>query len=369
MATVTFDDVQRIYPGAESAAVKNFTLDVHDGEFMVLVGPSGSGKSTALRMLAGLEDLTKGRILIDDRDVTNLPPKDRDIAMVFQNYALYPHLNVGENLALSLKAAQVDKAEQTQRVAEAATLLDLDALLDRKPQALSEGQRHRVAMGRALVLHPRVFCLDEPLSNLDTTVRVNARTRIESLQKRLGVTALYATRDQTEAMTMGNRVAVMRGGVLQQVGSPLHLFDRPTNMFVAGFIGSPAMNFFTDRVDLARVHLGTMALPVTPSTGTMSGAEIALGVRPTAWRIVPNGEQALSVTINLVEELGAETLLHTTADITGAPTDVVIHTEGARTHHTGDVLHLTCDKRDVHLFAIATGQRVPSRPPLTDVPW
>src|SRR5687767_1111696 len=242
MATVTFEKAQRWYPGNDKPTVPGINLEIGDGELMVLVGPSGCGKSTSLRMLAGLEEVTAGKILIGDRDVTDLPPKDRDIAMVFQNYALYPHMSVAENMAFALKMAGVSKEERRTRVAEAARLLDLEQYLDRKPKALSGGQRQRVAMGRAIVRQPQVFCMDEPLSNLDAKLRVSTRTQIAALQQRLGVTTVYVTHDQVEAMTMGDRVAVLKDGVLQQVDTPLGLYDRPTNLFVAGFIGSPAMN-------------------------------------------------------------------------------------------------------------------------------
>src|SRR6187549_3793590 len=242
MATVTFDKASRVYPGTERPAVDALDLHIEDGEFLVLVGPSGCGKSTSLRMLAGLEDVNAGRILIGDRDVTDVQPKDRDIAMVFQNYALYPHMTVADNMGFALKIAGTPKAEIRKRVAEAAKILDLEGYLDRKPKALSGGQRQRVAMGRAIVRSPQVFCMDEPLSNLDAKLRVSTRTQIASLQRRLGVTTVYVTHDQVEAMTMGDRVAVLKDGLLQQCDTPLNLYDKPNNLFVAGFIGSPAMN-------------------------------------------------------------------------------------------------------------------------------
>src|SRR4051812_34357156 len=242
MASVTYRNAERTYPGAEHPAVRDLNIDIGDGEFMVFVGPSGCGKSTSLRMLAGLEDVTGGDILIGDRSVAHVPPKDRDIAMVFQNYALYPHMTVADNMAFALKVAGVGKAERIARVNEAADLLDLRAYLDRKPKALSGGQRQRVAMGRAIVRQPQVFCMDEPLSNLDAKLRVSTRTQIAALQQRLGVTTVYVTHDQVEAMTMGDRVAVLKDGVLQQVDTPLALYRTPANVFVAGFIGSPAMN-------------------------------------------------------------------------------------------------------------------------------
>src|SRR5690606_1969654 len=247
MASVTYDGATRIFPGADRPAVNKLDLEIADGEFLVLVGPSGCGKSTSLRMLAGLEEVSEGRIRIGERDITDLPPKDRDIAMVFQNYALYPHMTVAENMGFALKMAGVGKEERSTRVREAAALLDLEQYLDRKPKALSGGQRQRVAMGRAIVRQPQVFCMDEPLSNLDAKLRVSTRTQIAALQQRLGITTVYVTHDQVEAMTMGDRVAVLKDGELQQVDTPLALYDRPTNLFVAGFIGSPAMNLLAAR--------------------------------------------------------------------------------------------------------------------------
>ncbi|MEY4312434.1 MAG: hypothetical protein RLZZ571_1204, partial [Actinomycetota bacterium] len=242
MASVVFENASRLYPGASRPAVDKLNLEIKDGEFLVLVGPSGCGKSTSLRMLAGLEEVSDGHIRIGDRDVTDVPPKDRDIAMVFQNYALYPHMTVEENMGFALKIAGVDKAEIHQRVLEAAKILDLEQYLERKPKALSGGQRQRVAMGRAIVRNPQVFLMDEPLSNLDAKLRVQTRTQIASLQRRLGVTTVYVTHDQVEAMTMGDRVAVLKDGLLMQVDTPTNLYNHPKNAFVAGFIGSPSMN-------------------------------------------------------------------------------------------------------------------------------
>lgn len=253
MATVSFREASRRYPGADRNAVDKLNLDIEDGEFMVLVGPSGCGKSTSLRMLAGLEEVTEGSIFIGDRDVTDLPPKDRDIAMVFQNYALYPHMTVADNMGFALKMQGKSKAEREERVKKAAELLGLEDFLNRKPKALSGGQRQRVAMGRAIVREPQVFLMDEPLSNLDAKLRVSTRTQIAALQQRLGVTTVYVTHDQVEAMTMGDRVAVMRDGLLQQVASPLELYDTPVNLFVAGFIGSPAMNLMKGKLSLIHI--------------------------------------------------------------------------------------------------------------------
>src|SRR3954468_19066956 len=263
MATVTFDHATRLYEGATKPAVDALNLDILDGEFLVLVGPSGCGKSTSLRMLAGLEEVNEGAIRIGERDVTYLPPKDRDVAMVFQNYALYPHMTVADNMGFALKIAGVPKSEIAQRVQEAAKLLDLEAYLQRKPKALSGGQRQRVAMGRAIVRHPQVFLMDEPLSNLDAKLRVQTRTQIAALQRRLGTTTVYVTHDQVEAMTMGDRVAVLLDGVLQQVDTPRALYDTPGNVFVAGFMGSPAMNIKTVPLTETGAIFGAMTVPLS----------------------------------------------------------------------------------------------------------
>src|SRR5881275_2320284 len=264
MATVTFDKATRLYPGGTKPAVDQLDLAIEDGEFLVLVGPSGCGKSTSLRMLAGLEDVDAGAIYIDDRDVTNLPPKARDIAMVFQNYALYPHMTVYENMAFALKLRKTPKHEIDKRVKDAAALLQLEDYLNRKPKALSGGQRQRVAMGRAIVREPQVFLMDEPLSNLDAKLRVSTRTQIAALQRRLGVTTVYVTHDQVEAMTMGDRVAVLSDGLLQQCDTPRALYDRPANAFVAGFIGSPAMNLVTAKLVAGGAQFGDLVIPLMP---------------------------------------------------------------------------------------------------------
>src|SRR5918997_3599742 len=266
MAPITFDHATRQYPGASRPAVDALDLEIADGEFLVLVGPSGCGKSTSLRMLAGLEEVNDGAIRIGDRDVTHIPPKDRDIAMVFQNYALYPHMSVADNMGFALKIAGMDKAQIRKRVEEAATILDLTDYLDRKPKALSGGQRQRVAMGRAIVRQPQCFLMDEPLSNLDAKLRVQTRTQIASLQRRLGVTTVYVTHDQVEAMTMGDRVALLNDGVLQQVDIPRRLYDKPANVFVAGFVGSPAMNLLRAPVVPDGVRLGDHVVPLDPAT-------------------------------------------------------------------------------------------------------
>src|SRR5689334_16467554 len=260
MANIELRDVTKRYPDGFEA-VKHMDLAIEDGEFMILVGPSGCGKSTALRMIAGLEDISEGEMLIGDNVVNDKAPKDRDIAMVFQNYALYPHMTVRDNMGFALKLAKVDKAEINKRVEEAARILDLEQHLDRKPANLSGGQRQRVAMGRAIVRDPKAFLMDEPLSNLDAKLRVQMRAEVSRLQHRLGTTTVYVTHDQTEAMTLGDRVAVMRAGVLQQVDTPKELYDNPVNLFVAGFIGSPAMNFFPARVEGDHLKLSFADVP------------------------------------------------------------------------------------------------------------
>jgi multiple sugar transport system ATP-binding protein len=358
MATVVFDKAQRIYPGASTAAVDDLELEIGDGEFMVLVGPSGCGKSTSLRMLAGLEEVTAGRIRIGDRDVTDLPPKERDIAMVFQNYALYPHMSVAENMAFSLKMAKMGKEERMQRVQEAAKLLNLEEFLDRKPKALSGGQRQRVAMGRAIVRQPQVFCMDEPLSNLDAKLRVSTRTQIAELQQRLGVTTVYVTHDQTEAMTMGDRVAVMKDGLLQQVDTPLALYDKPSNLFVAGFIGSPAMNLLSAKAVDGGARIGDYEVPIDRGAASRSTGDITVGVRPEAWRIVGAGEGGLPIQITVVEELGADAYVYGTSDVTGTPEQVVIRIDARRDHTKGETLHVTTDPHQVHVFDTESGQRL-----------
>ncbi|MGW4524298.1 ABC transporter ATP-binding protein [Amycolatopsis sp. NPDC004378] len=311
MAGVSYEQASRIYPGAQEVrAVDKLDLTVPDGEFLVLVGPSGSGKSTALRMLAGLEDVDEGAIHIGDRDVTNLPPKDRDIAMVFQSYALYPHMTVAENMGFALKLRGLSKADIDAKVAEAAKLLDLSKFLERKPKALSGGQRQRVAMGRAIVREPSVFLMDEPLSNLDAKLRVETRANIAQLQQRLGTTTIYVTHDQVEAMTMGDRVAVLKDGVLQQCASPRELYENPKNSFVAGFIGSPAMNLATLPLTEGGVKLGDVVLPLPRSVLSAAGdlREVVFGVRPESLELVSEG--GFELVVELVEELGADAYLH-----------------------------------------------------------
>ena len=358
MASVTFEDAQRIYPGTEKPAVDDLNLEIEDGEFMVLVGPSGCGKSTSLRMLAGLEEIDEGRIFIGDRDVTDLRPKDRDIAMVFQNYALYPHMSVAENMAFSLKLAGYGKQDRVSRVAQAAKLLGLEEYLERKPKALSGGQRQRVAMGRAIVRQPAVFCMDEPLSNLDAKLRVSTRTQIAALQQRLGITTVYVTHDQVEAMTMGDRVAVMKDGILQQVDTPLNIYDRPDNLFVAGFIGSPAMNLLSAVPVENGARLGGYVLPIDRTALTRSSGHITVGVRPEAWRLVSETEGGLPVDVLVVEELGAESYLYGTSDVEGTPAEIVVRLGARGAVEKGTTVHVTTDPRNVHVFDTDTGERL-----------
>src|ERR1700733_8619626 len=306
MASVTFEQATRRYAGADRPAVDHLDLAGDDGEFVVLVGPSGCGKTTSLRMVAGLETVDEGCIRIGARDVTDVEPKDRDVAMVFQNYALYPHMTVAQNMGFALKIAGLAKSEIRDRILDAARLLDLEPYLARKPKDLSGGQRQRVAMGRAIVRRPQVFLMDEPLSNLDAKLRVQTRNQIAQLQRRLGTTTVYVTHDQVEAMTMGDRVAVLRDGVLQQCAAPRELYRSPVNMFVAEFIGSPSMNLITLPVSDGSVTLGDWSIPV-PREITATTNELVIGVRPEHLDI---GESGIEMQIDLVEELGADAYLY-----------------------------------------------------------
>jgi multiple sugar transport system ATP-binding protein len=326
MASVSFQDVAKIYDDG-TKAVTDLTLEVEDGEFMVLVGPSGCGKTTALRMIAGLEEVSEGDLLIGDEVVNTIEPRKRDVAMVFQNYALYPHLSVFENIAFPLRSRKLGTEEIRTRVNRAASLLGLEEHLKRRPKNLSGGQRQRVAMGRALVRQPKVFLMDEPLSNLDAKLRVQMRVEICRLQRELGVTTVYVTHDQVEAMTMGNRIAIMRKGVLQQVGPPQNLYDYPANLFVATFIGSPAMNLFRARVvpdergGLSCVLAASEAIPIPheamPALASYAGRDVALGVRPEDFTDAAYADPAqprLSADVTLVEALGPERLVYLTID-------------------------------------------------------
>ncbi|MDR1768066.1 MAG: sn-glycerol-3-phosphate ABC transporter ATP-binding protein UgpC [Propionibacteriaceae bacterium] len=363
MATVSYKDACRVYPGADHPAVNNLNLDIGDGEFMVLVGPSGCGKSTSLRMLAGLEEVNSGQIMIGERDVTDLPPKDRDIAMVFQNYALYPHMTVADNMGFALKMAGVPKADRDKRVQEAAKLLGLEEFLSRKPKALSGGQRQRVAMGRAIVRQPQVFLMDEPLSNLDAKLRVSTRTQIAALQTRLGVTTVYVTHDQVEAMTMGDRVAVMKDGILQQVDSPLTLYDAPDNLFVAGFIGSPAMNLMTGSIVDGGVKIGDYTMPVARDVLAKAEGEdqLIVGIRPENFVVA---EQGISLDVDVVEELGADGYIY--GSLAGLPADekltaqqIVARVSARKPPQRGSVVRLNAaDPSSVHIFSKKTELRI-----------
>ena len=356
MSAVVFDEVSRTYPGAASKAVDDLSLSVDDGEFLVLVGPSGCGKSTTLRMLAGLEPVDSGRILIGDDDVTDLQPRDRDIAMIFQSYALYPHLTVERNIGFGLKVNKVPKHEISRRVLDVARMLDLEGLLDRKPSKLSGGQRQRVAMGRAIVREARVFLMDEPLSNLDAKLRVQTRGQIAALQRRLGITTIYVTHDQTEAMTMGDRVAVLRDGLLQQCAPPEELFSRPLNVFVAGFIGSPAMNLAEVPVRDDEVTLGSSTLRLSRAQlSSLRGPAAVIGVRPEGFEFVADGGTEL--TVDLVEYLGSDAFLYCSPLVPGGEPVVVRAPEVGR-HAPGDRIRLAPRRNAVHVFDAASGERL-----------
>ncbi len=339
MAAVEFADASRIYEGTERPAVDNLNLKITDGEFLVLVGPSGCGKSTSLRMLAGLEPIDAGSVLIGERNVTDMAPKDRDVAMVFQNYALYPHMSVAENMGFALRIQKVNKTEIQTRVQQAAKLLNLEQYLDRKPKALSGGQRQRVAMGRAIVREPQVFLMDEPLSNLDAKLRVQTRTQIAELQRRLGVTTVYVTHDQVEAMTMGDRVAVMLDGVLQQVDTPRALYESPTNVFVAGFIGSPAMSLTSAPVDGDTAEIGGYKVKLERNVvDKLAGAKsVTLGVRPEDMVL---GSTGIEIEVALVEELGADAYLygHTKASGNTKSTNLIVRVGGDTNIKRGELV-------------------------------
>jgi len=357
MASVKFQQASRLYPGSTVPAVDKIDLEIADGEFLVLVGPSGCGKSTTLRMLAGLEEVNDGKILIGDRDVTDIPPKDRDIAMVFQNYALYPHMTVAENMGFALKIAGVAKEERAARVLDAAKLLDLEPYLNRKPKALSGGQRQRVAMGRAIVRKPQVFLMDEPLSNLDAKLRVQTRTQIASLQRRLGVTTVYVTHDQVEAMTMGDRVAVLKDGLLQQVATPRELYENPKNVFVAGFIGSPAMNLLQLPIVDGGVQFGNTVVPIPSNVLSKTKAKlVTIGVRPE--NITVSKKDGLQVEVDVVEELGSDGYLYGNTKIDGVQTELVARVDGRDHPHKGDSVFLKPEGGIMHIFDVESGDRL-----------
>lgn len=321
MASVEYRNVSKKYDDVQ--VLNDISLHINDGEFVVLVGPSGCGKSTTLRMLAGLETVTEGQIFIDDTDVTNYHPKDRDIAMVFQNYALYPHMSVRENLAFGLKMRGMDRSTIDERVEEAARILKIEMLLDRKPKALSGGQRQRVALGRAIVRKPKVFLFDEPLSNLDAKLRVQMRAEIKRLHQELGVTMVYVTHDQIEAMTMGHRICLMDAGIIQQYDTPLNIYNHPENQFVAGFIGSPPMNFIHSKVSNGSCSIGGFEIPVK---GIEHGKEVILGIRPEDIVIADSG---IAAQVEILEPLGNEINVHLNIDKTTVTArltpDVALH--------------------------------------------
>jgi multiple sugar transport system ATP-binding protein len=355
MTEVKYDEATRTYEGTDIAAVDKLSLDITDGELLVLVGPSGSGKSTALRMLAGLEPLNGGTIYIGDRDVSNVRPRDRDIAMVFQNYALYPQLTVAGNMGFALKQQGVPKEERATRVRETARILDLTPYLDRKPKHLSGGQRQRVAMGRAIVRQPAVYLMDEPLSNLDAKLRVQTRTEVVELQNRLGVTTVYVTHDQVEAMTMGHRVAVLKDGVLQQCDAPSTLYHAPDNLFVAGFIGSPAMNFLTGRIGANGTAEfegpGGARLPLSGISAGLTGCSAVYGIRPEHFVLAEDGADA---TIQVIEPTGSE--IQVAAKLSGE--DIVAVFRERHRFNPGDRIRLKPDPKFVHLFDASTGKRL-----------
>ena len=390
MADIVLDQVTKRFPDG-SLAVDKISLDIADGEFVILVGPSGCGKSTTLNMIAGLEDITEGELRIGGQVVNNKAPKDRDIAMVFQSYALYPHMTVGENMGFALKLAKTPRNVIDEKVNEAARVLDLTAHLDRKPANLSGGQRQRVAMGRAIVRNPSAFLMDEPLSNLDAKLRVQMRTEVSRIQRRLGTTMVYVTHDQTEAMTLGDRVAVVRNGILQQVGSPRELYDRPDNLFVAGFIGSPAMNFMPAAIDA-----GVMRTPLgdAPLSGRIRQAleqanaprDLIVGIRPEAFEdaslVAPDARDngvAFRATIDVLESMGSDVFVYFTkeiergvdaaelaelardsgrADTGGSGDTVVARIDAATRIREGDDAELWADLRSMHLFDPATGRNI-----------
>ena len=394
MAEIVLEGVTKRYPDG-SLAVQGVNLDIADGEFVILVGPSGCGKSTTLNMIAGLEDITAGTLRIGDRVVNDLSPKDRDVAMVFQSYALYPHLTVRENMGFPLRLAKVDKTTVNTKVEEAARVLDLTAFLERRPAALSGGQRQRVAMGRAIVRDPKAFLMDEPLSNLDAKLRVQMRTQISRLQRRLGTTTVYVTHDQTEAMTLGDRVVVMRLGLVQQVGTPAQLYDAPRNLFVAGFIGSPAMNFLNATVEGGVLHTSIGDLPLDDRTRQTlerrnAPREVIVGLRPEAFEDAAlahgGGGPVVTAVVDVLESLGSDVYVYfteeggpaRTAELEELATDsglrdtgaeavqqIVARLNAATRAREGQPLELRVDMSRAHVFDPATGSNL-SRPENTD---
>jgi sn-glycerol 3-phosphate transport system ATP-binding protein len=364
MATVEIRAVRKTYPGHSAEVIKGISAEVADGEFLVMLGPSGCGKSTLLRMVAGLETITKGEIAIGGRVVNGLEPKDRDIAMVFQNYALYPHMSVYDNIAYGLRIRGVSRPEIDRKVKEAAALLELAPFLDRKPRALSGGQRQRVAMGRAIVREPAVFLFDEPLSNLDAKLRTQMRVEIKRLQARLGVTSLYVTHDQVEAMTLADRLMVMNAGLAEQVGTPMEVYRRPASIFVAGFIGSPAMNFLPGRVTDAgnSVELAGGTLLAADRLGS-AGQAVTVGIRPEHLALAADARpgRALQVTAELVEALGADTLVH--SRLGAGKATLLARLPGGVETRAGDRLNLAVEPEALHFFDPATERALSAHAP------
>ena len=389
MAEIEFRGVEKRYPGG-TLAVHGFDLQIADGEFLILVGPSGCGKTTVLRMLAGLEDISAGELLIDGRVANDLQPRQRDIAMVFQSYALYPHMSVARNMGFALRRAGIKKEEVQRRVADAARLLGIEELLDRRPSQLSGGQRQRVAMGRAIVREPKAFLMDEPLSNLDAKLRVQMRAEITRLQRRLSTTTVYVTHDQTEAMTLGDRLVVMRDGVIQQVGAPAELYDRPSNTFVAGFIGAPSMNMLRAEVADGALHTALMTIPLGEGLrGALEalpdGHGLIAGVRPEDFEdaaIVGAHREGhrFAAPIDVLEATGADVYAHlavaggvpagaallasgqeSAADAAGLPNDVVVRLDASSRLREGEQAELWLDVAHVHLFDAVTGERLQPR--------
>ncbi len=360
MAQVILNGVKKTYDN-KVAVIHGIDMAIRDGEFIVIVGPSGCGKSTLLRMVAGLERITGGEVRIDDRVVNNLEPKDRDIAMVFQNYALYPHMSVYQNMAYGLKIRGLVKEEIDLRVRKAAKILELEKLLERKPRQLSGGQRQRVAMGRAIVREPAVFLFDEPLSNLDAKLRVQMRLEIKRLQRELAVTSIYVTHDQVEAMTLADRLIVMNAGVADQIGTPMDVYDKPASTFVAGFIGSPSMNFLAGKVsegrravELAGTGAGRMSLPLPGETSAAAGAAVTVGVRPE--HLMPFANGPFELEVELAEPLGADTLLH--GRFGSSRELITVRQSGHVIAQPGEKRRFNVDARNLHLFDSQTGKRL-----------
>lgn len=371
MSTVSLKHIEKVYTDSERKgkkqkagvkAVKDFNLEIADQEFIVLVGPSGCGKSTTLRMVAGLEDISSGDLFIDEKRVNDIAPKDRDIAMVFQNYALYPHMTVRENLEFPLKLRHMEKSQIEQKVNQAAEILGITAYLDRKPKHLSGGQRQRVAIGRAIVREPKVLLMDEPLSNLDAKLRNQMRAEIIKLRSRIHTTFIYVTHDQTEAMTLGDRIVIMKDGVIQQIGTPQEVYEHPANLFVAGFIGVPQMNFYDGETDGKEIIIGKTRIQVEPekqaalAKQSAENRKVTVGIRPEHVEI-KDGE-GMEGTVEVSEMMGSSSHLHVNAE--GKDTIIVVNS-GERIYHTGEQIHFHIPSRWLHLFDKETGKNLLSK--------